>query len=165
LRRGEVAVKAAARPSTTERHAPFSVRSAEESTGFLLFQVTAVWQRRVAAALREHDLTQAQYALLAGLLWLSRNERDVTQARLARHARLDVMMTSQVLRTLEARGLVERLPHPDDARAKVLRLTNAGRARAFRAVPDVEAADARFFGARGAQQGRFNRLLRALLAG
>ena len=34
------------------------------------------------------------------------------------------MVTSQVLRTLEMRGLLKRNPHPTDARAKVLSLTN-----------------------------------------
>src|SRR5438128_1476507 len=66
---------------------PFSVDDANDSSGFLLWQVTALWQRRVAEALRPHELTQVQYALLASLLWLSRTEDDVTQSRLAAHAK------------------------------------------------------------------------------
>jgi DNA-binding MarR family transcriptional regulator len=55
------------------------------------------------------------------------------------------MMTSQVLRSLERAGLVERLPHPTDGRARVLRATPEGAAAARRATADVEAADAAFF--------------------
>src|SRR6185369_10633610 len=112
--------------------------------------------RRVAEALRPLDLTQVQYALLASLLWLSRKGEEVTQARLAAHAKLDVMMTSQVLRALEARGLLERRAHPTDTRAKALRLTAAGRALAARAVPVVEGADTAFFAGLGAARAGLN---------
>ena len=142
---------------------PFSVTEANDSSGFLLFQVTALWQRRVAQALRPLELTQVQYALLASLLWLSRKSEDVTQSRLAAHAKLDVMMTSQVLRALEGRGLLERRPHPSDTRAKALRLTAAGRALTTRAVPAVENADAQFFAALGTARAGLNRNLLALI--
>jgi DNA-binding MarR family transcriptional regulator len=142
---------------------PFSVEEANDSTGFLLWQVTALWQRAIAQALRPHDLTQVQYALLASLLWLSNRGEVVTQARLAGHAKLDVMMTSQVLRALEARGLLERRAHPTDTRAKALRLTAAGRALAARAVPVVEGADTAFFAGLGAARAGLNKHLLALI--
>ena len=143
--------------------APFSVRKAEDSTGFLLWRVTMLWQRRIAAALRPHELTQVQFALLASLLWLSRSERSITQSTLARHAKLDVMMTSQVLRALEVRGLIERNVHPSDTRAKTLLLTRKGRALAWATVPVVEKADADFFAVLGSGIGTFNKSLRALI--
>lgn len=143
--------------------APFSVEQASESSGFLLWQVTALWQRRIAWALRSLGLTQVQYALLASLLWMSRTQRTITQAMLARHTKLDMMMTSQVLRTLETRGLLQRNPHPTDTRAKVLRLTKEGRKLAWQAVPVVEGVDREFFGALGAQLDRFNRSLLSLI--
>src|SRR6266508_660147 len=142
---------------------PFSVEEANDSSGFLLWQVTALWQRRVAEALRPLGLTQVQYALLASRLWRSRKGEDVTQSRLAGHAKLDVMMTSQVLRALEGRGLLERRPHPTDTRAKALRLTAAGRALTTRAVPTVETADARFFASLGTARAALNRNLLALI--
>ena len=55
------------------------------------------------------------------------------------------MMTSQVLRALEAKGLVERRPHPTDGRARWLSVTAAGVVLANAAVVAVEACDARFF--------------------
>ena len=148
----------------SRKTAPFSVEEASESSGFLLWQVTALWQRRIAWALRSIGLTQVQYALLASLLWMSRTQRTITQAMLARHTKLDMMMTSQVLRTLESRGLLERNPHPTDTRAKVLGLTKEGRKLARQAVPVVEGVDREFFGALGAQLNRFNRSLLSLIA-
>src|SRR2546428_5326331 len=149
--------------SMNRKTAPFSVEQASESSGFLLWQVTALWQRRIAWALRSLGLTQVQYALLASLLWMSRTQRTITQAMLARHTKLDMMMTSQVLRTLETRGLLQRNPHPTDTRAKVLRLTKEGRKLAWQAVPVVEGVDREFFGALGAQLDRFNRSLLSLI--
>lgn len=55
-------------------------------------------------------------------------------------------MTSQVVRTLEAKGLLSRDVDPADTRARRLRLTARGRSLARRAITAVENADAAFFG-------------------
>ncbi|MFC4395566.1 MarR family winged helix-turn-helix transcriptional regulator [Arthrobacter sedimenti] len=54
-------------------------------------------------------------------------------------------MAPQVLRTLEAKGLIEREVDPADTRAKRLRVTRAGADVAPRAIAAVELADAQFF--------------------
>ena len=70
-------------------------------------------------------LARNDYATAAARLdafqttWLD-VEGPVTQHALAEHAATDEMMTSQVLRALEERGLVERAQHPSDARARKL---------------------------------------------
>jgi DNA-binding MarR family transcriptional regulator len=71
----------------------------------------------------------------------------VTQRDLARHAELDVMMTSQVLRTLETKGYIRREPHPEDKRAIALQPTTQGVELANLATNDVESADAAYFAA------------------
>jgi len=121
--------------------------AASKSPGLLLWRVTNRWQAAMRVALSRHELTHVQYVLLASLTWLSAHEpeRLVTQADLAAFAATDPMMTSQVVRTLERAGLVERLPHPTDGRARVLRPTAEGIAAARGATADVEAADAAFF--------------------
>lgn len=143
--------------------APFSVKEANDSTGFLLWQVTALWQRKIAATLRPYGLTQVQFALLASLLWLSNKKTLITQTMLAQHTKLDGMMTSQVLRALEKKGFIERQPHPSDTRAKILSLTALGRKRIWAAVPAVEAADTEFFSAMSVKLKHFNASLRALI--
>lgn len=54
-------------------------------------------------------------------------------------------MTSQVLRKLEAKGLLRRDVDTADTRAKRLRVTDRGAALAAQAIAAVESADARFF--------------------
>ena len=142
----------------------FGSRYAEatESPGFLLWQATNLWQRRQKAALKELDLTHVQFVLLASLAWLSRNGEPVTQAWIAEHAKTDAVMTSEVLRTLQRKGLVERRPHPDDTRAKSLELTPEGTEVVRRAVTLVERTDQEFFGPLNGDAERLARLLRRL---
>jgi len=135
-----------------EGHEPLATRhaSAEESPGLLLWQVTNRWQAAQRAALKPFGLTHVQFVLLASLTWLQ-EDGPITQKRLAEHAATDPMMTSQVLRALAARGLVERATHPDDGRARAVSATAEGRALANRAVVAVEACDDTFFGSLGAE--------------
>jgi len=142
---------------------PFSVKEAHDSTGFLLWQVTALWQRKIAASLRSHGITQVQFALLASLLWYSKKEANITQIMLAKHTKLDIMMTSQVLRALEIKGFVKRQTHPTDTRAKMITLTKKGTECVWKAVPDVENADADFFKALSSHHKQFNTLLSSLI--
>ncbi|WP_285521508.1 MarR family winged helix-turn-helix transcriptional regulator [Streptomyces lavendulae] len=116
-----------------------------DSPGFLLWHATLRWQRDIAAALAPIGLTHVQFVLLACAWWLNGRGEHPNQRALARQAGTDVKMTSQVLRALEQKGLVEREVDPADTRAKRLRVTEAGAALAPRAIAAVEAADAEFF--------------------
>ncbi|MER6446420.1 MarR family transcriptional regulator [Streptomyces venezuelae] len=116
-----------------------------ESPGFLLWHATLRWQRDIAAALAPLDLTHVQFVLLACTWWLNSQGEHPNQQTVARQAGTDVKMTSQVLRTLEQKGLVEREVDPADTRARRLRVTDAGADLAPRAIAAVEQADARFF--------------------
>jgi DNA-binding MarR family transcriptional regulator len=101
--------------------------------------------------------------LLASLWWLEdHGDRPPTQARLAQQAGTDSMMTSQVIRKLEARELVARSLDPADTRARQLRLTAAGRALVARALVDVEATDDDYFASLGSGRPAFVEALRAL---
>ncbi|MGH3403963.1 MAG: MarR family winged helix-turn-helix transcriptional regulator [Streptosporangiaceae bacterium] len=114
------------------------------------------------AALAPHDLTHVQVVLLASLWWRQEHGGPPTQALLAEQAGTDLMMTSQVLRRLEGRGLLARDPDPGDSRARRLRLTAAGGALLAGALADVEAADQAYFAVLGRDQDRFGRALRTL---
>lgn len=132
------------------------------SPGLALWQVTNAWQRRVRAALVPHDLTHVQFVLLATVVWHD-GEAGLTQRELASLAGTDPMMTSQVVRSLAAKGLVTRSAHPQDGRAAAVAPTGAGVERANRANADVEAADAEFFGVLGvAERVELTRMLGGL---
>jgi DNA-binding MarR family transcriptional regulator len=117
---------------------------AAQSPGLALWRVTNAWQRAIRAALAPHGLTHVQFVLLASLVHMAASDA-VTQRQLATAASTDVKMTSQVLRALEARGLVERHPHPSDGRARALLPTPPGVSLANHTVAVVEAADRAFF--------------------
>lgn len=134
---------------------------ADDSPGLLLWQVTNRWQAAQRAAVKPFGLTHVQFVLLASLSWLD-DDGPVTQKRLAQHAATDPMMTSQVLRALEQRDLIRRGPHPTDARARALSVTNAGVALANRAILAVEQCDEDFFGPLGRDAAHFAAQLRAL---
>jgi DNA-binding MarR family transcriptional regulator len=104
-----------------------------------------------------------QFVLLASLWWLEDHEpQPPTQARLAEQASTDSMMTSQVLRKLEGRRLLKRVPHPTDSRARRLQLTSTGRDLVARALADVEAADSDYFAPLGRRHEAFLDALAAL---
>ncbi len=131
-------------------HREAATAGPDESPGFLLWRVTLRWQRVIIAALRPLGLTHVQFVLLASVWWLdSVAGEGPTQRRVAEHAGTDPMMTSQVLRALEAKRLVTREPDPDDSRARRVGITPKGAALAQRAIAVVEAADAAFFAAAG----------------
>ncbi|NKY96019.1 MarR family winged helix-turn-helix transcriptional regulator [Gordonia sputi] len=118
----------------------------ESSPGLLLWRVTLQWQRRITAVLKPLGLTHVQFVLLTSVWWLtSEGGEQPSQRRVAEFAGTDVMMTSQVLRTLEEKHLVERHTDPNDGRSKILTVTSAGSDLAKRAVQEVEATDAAFF--------------------
>jgi DNA-binding MarR family transcriptional regulator len=94
-----------------QRRLSTEYEDANASPGLLLWQVTNQWQAATRAALTPLGLTHVQFVLLASLTWLDASG-PVTQKQLADHAVTDPMMTSQVLRALERRGLMERRPHP-----------------------------------------------------
>jgi DNA-binding MarR family transcriptional regulator len=120
-----------------------------DSPGFLLWRATLRWQRSITVALRPVELTHVQFVLLASVWWLSDHREPggwlPSQRQVADHAEVDVMMTSQVLRALEGRGLVTRTMDPDDARVKRLTVTEKGQDLATRAITIVDIADADFF--------------------
>jgi DNA-binding MarR family transcriptional regulator len=132
------------------------------SPGFMLWRVTLRWQRRMTATLRPFGLTHVQFVLLASLWWLSEVRHEAPSQRgLAEFAGTDAMMTSQVIRALEARALIDRAADPDDSRARRLTVTPQGAELARTTIAAVEAADREFFATAG-DPGRVLEILRGL---
>jgi len=124
----------------------FSVEQPEDSPGFLLWQTTMTWQRRIKKELELYGIAHAQFVLLAILLWHDKIKQEPTQVILANWSKLDKMTVSKSLRGLVDQGLVARHEHPEDTRAKVVNLTAEGKFMASKLVPVVERIDAEFFG-------------------
>ena len=141
----------------------FSVAKAEDSSGFLLWQVTNLWQRELKKALEEFDLTHSQFVLMASTHWLTLQKQDVTQVLLSSHTKIDPMTTSTVLRNLQAKGLLKRQEHSTNTRAKSVALTDKGREIIKEAVITVEKFDQLFFGKLADETKNFNKNLLLLL--
>jgi len=118
----------------------------------VLWQATLRWQRMVTAALRPTGLTHVQFVLLAATRLLEDRTGPPSQRELADHAGTDTMMTSQVLRSLESAGLVQRHPDPGDGRIKRLTATAEGRRVATDAERVVDLLDRKFFAGAGDRQ-------------
>ena len=141
----------------------FKFKSPEQSPGYLLGNLTLIWQRQQKRILDPLNLTHTQFVLLAALGWLSRESDQVTQVDIARQGNADRMMVSKVLRTLEAKKFIQRQEHPTDTRAKVIRLTEKGSAILQKALVEVEESDIRFFSVIGKDLDSFNRNMAELI--
>ena len=135
----------------------------EDTPGFLLWRVSADWQRRLRKELDELELTHVQFVILSSVAWLSRMQPKTSQVDVARFAKIDVMTTSKSIRALQARGLIERSSDAQDARSKCLELTPNAQELLKRAITAVEAADVDFFKPLGADLESFKASMKALL--
>jgi DNA-binding MarR family transcriptional regulator len=142
----------------------FSFKKAEDSSGFLLWQVTALWKRGIKKALEPHDLTHAQYVLLASILWLSKSSANVTQVQLSIHSKIDPMTVSTVMKTLQKKGFIKRGDHITDTRAKIVSVTAKGTKVTKDAIKAIEQFDHRFFSYLDNDQQNFNRQLIKLIS-
>jgi DNA-binding MarR family transcriptional regulator len=134
----------------------FHFKSPKDSPGYLLGQLTMLWQRRLKKVLDPLDLTQTQFVLLAALGWLSKKSNSVTQVDIANQSNADRMMVSKVLRTLEEKGFITRQEHETDTRAKTIRLTTKGEKVLQKAIIEVENADLDFFSTLETKLSSFN---------
>jgi len=149
-------------PDLAQDHVPPGIAALAGGSGFMLWQVANGWQRTARAALAPIGLTYVQAVLLAGLAERLASGAKVSQAALAQSLGADVMMTSQVLRTLEAAGLIRRDRDPGDTRARTLALTDAGAMKLNEALPLLAEIDVTFFAPLGRKEERFVKSLRKL---
>jgi MarR family transcriptional regulator, organic hydroperoxide resistance regulator len=142
---------------------PSRFEKPEDSPGFLLWQITNSWQRRIRQALKEIGLTHVQFVLLTATDWLESANLPTNQTNVAKFAHTDVMMTSQVIRTLKGKGLVVVEEDPSDTRAHILKVTPVGKGLVRRALELVEDADGEFFSPLARDSTRFVEMLNLLI--
>ena len=141
----------------------FRVEKAEDSTGFLLWQVTNLWQREIKKSLKPYNLTHTQFVLLTSIHWFTLQKQAVTQISLSNHTKIDPMTTSTVLRTLQTKELIKRQEHATDTRAKTIELTDNGVKIAKQAIKTVEDFDDLFFSKLKLDLKTFNKNILTLL--
>jgi DNA-binding MarR family transcriptional regulator len=141
----------------------FHFKNPDDSSGYLLWQVTMLWQRAIKKELDTITITHTQFVLLATIGWLSKHQAIVTQIDIANHSNTDRMMVSKVLRTLQEKKMIIRQPHETDTRAKTIMLSQMGVVVLQKALKLVEQADAHFFLILKTQRKAFNKNLLTLI--
>jgi DNA-binding MarR family transcriptional regulator len=127
-------------------------------------RVAGLLQREIGAELATHDLAIADFDVLAAL------RRSGPPHRLKPTTFYKTLMVTSGTVTnrldrLEERGLIERLPDPDDRRGTLVALTAKGKALVDEAVGEHVANEARLLEAlTRAERAELDRLLRKLLA-
>jgi MarR family transcriptional regulator for hemolysin len=86
---------------------------------FLIYDVAQLVRRQADQRARAYGMTRAQWAVLARL----EREPGITQSQLANLTDVEPITIGRLVDRLEANGLIERTPDPDDRRIWRLRLT------------------------------------------
>ena len=104
-----------------------------------LMRVQQLVIARLDAILKPHGLTFARYEALVLLTFSSRGSLPL--GKMGERLQVHPTSVTSIVRRLEAAGLVDRRPHPDDGRAVLAEITPKGRAVVERATKDLVAAD------------------------
>jgi|SRR3954452_16603892 DNA-binding MarR family transcriptional regulator len=96
----------------------------KETVGFNLMKLCKGYFNALNAKLNRLDVYEGQDHLLRQL-W---EEDSLPQAELTRRLGVEPASVSKAIERMEKAGLIARRPSPDDARANLISLTDAGRA-------------------------------------
>lgn len=146
-----------------EHNKIFSYKEAEESPGFLLWQVSTLWRQNLETILAPLRLSHPEFIVLATAFWLKRSREHVMQTDIAKQTKLSNMHVSKILRVLEKKLLIQRKAHVTDTRAKSILVNREGLMLLRQAVKQVEGYDRKFFTPLGTQASEFNKLLSSLV--
>jgi len=102
---------------------------------FRLSVLSKLLDRQMAEIAAEADLSLLGYRLLA----TARAFDGLSAADLGRYTGYDKAAISRLVTELEGQGLLCSAPDPTHGRRKILRLTDAGKARLDRVEPQVDA--------------------------
>jgi len=133
-----------------------------QSPAYQLWLASNAWQRQMRRVLEPWHLTHTQFAVLSTIDRFSEGS-GCSQVEVARWLGIDENMTSQVVRSLEKRGLIERHNHPTDRRAHRVSLTPDGQQMTLAAREVVRACSERFFAPLGAESASLVALLRTVV--
>lgn len=120
-----------------EEQAKDYIKPDENNLSFLLWRIMRLWQRERQKFLDEYQTTVSQLELLGGIYYLNKHLGTVTQITLSQETGIDPMTTSTILRNLEKRGFVRRMPSKTDTRARVVETTSEGNALLFKAIEQM----------------------------
>ncbi len=119
--------------------------SRDESTGFLFWQLSTLWQRKIKDVLNPFKLTHTQYVILAVIEDLQETVTDINQKLISDISTIDVMTVSSTIRLLERKKLIKRKKSRTDTRAYTIINSKVGSNLLIKAIKEVEKVDRLFF--------------------
>ena len=135
----------------------------EGNTGYLLWQISSLRQRKINVELSGIDITYPQFVVLSGIQWLKQDHEIVNQVQLINFTKMDKSVISSVLKLLEKKEIVTRETNPQDTRAKTLGLSEIGLDKLEKALEIIKQVDIVFFGNTAIDIDNLNKLLFKIL--
>lgn len=130
---------------------------------YRLTRIAAVWSAEIDRLFASHGITSTDFAVLANLRRAG-SPYQLNQRHIMAALRLTSGTVSLRIDKMVEQGLVTRGPDPADARATLVRLTEAGAELFHRVAPEHLANEARLLAALPeAERGTLARLLRTIL--
>jgi len=120
----------------TEREAVDQIRSFEGSLPMLLLRAREAVMLRFRPTLRAHDLTEQQWRVLRAL----NTAAEMRVSDLSALSFISMPSLSRILRSMEARGLLQRRVTEQDLRSTLISVTVAGRQVIRSVAPEAERA-------------------------
>ena len=105
---------------------PSSEMKADNMSGFLLWQISKLWQQQLELTFQDLGLSHTQAILLANIVRLTDEGEKVTQILLSKKTSVDPVTTSQTIRVLEKKEIIKRVVSSEDKRAFILLPTKKG---------------------------------------
>ena len=146
-----------------EKETVFIYSLPEDSSGFLLWQVSNLRHKLINVELQKLDLTYVQFIIMSSLLWLNQRNGNINQITLVKFAKLDKSMTSSVLKTLIEKQLIGRVEDKIDTRAKLIYVTENGKQKLKEALKIAYDFDLKFFGFKQTKSSDFNQQLMKII--
>jgi DNA-binding MarR family transcriptional regulator len=138
----------------------FSSGAARPRTTYLIGRLDRIVRRAFDELLREFELTALPYTALTVLA----ARPGLSNAQLARRSFMTPQGMNQVVESLEAKGMVRRLPSPYNRRVRCIELTDRGRWVVEQCAARVEAFEQSLLDALDPdEQVQLNHLLRVIV--
>lgn len=134
----------------------------ESSTGLLFIRVYNKWHSTITQELKKLGITHPQFVVLTSLNFLSQSNDNVSQVNISKMADMDVMSVSQIIKGLEKKDFIKRIPNPNDSRANAVTLLPKGQEIVEIALPIVENIDDNFFSVLQENESNFRQYLNKL---
>lgn len=136
---GEIAIEGSASAASVER---LQFGALPTTLGYKLRRVQLAYKRHFTFSAPDSDFQLHD----VGVLSLIARNPDVTPSALAASLTIDAAQITNILKLLDAKGLISRRKSPSDSRSRVLRLTALGQREHERLNAIIQEVEQSFIG-------------------